>query len=58
MRDKCYHEIAGKLEYRRTGKIMAEGRRKAKGEKAEKGGNGTMKKNGMCRFLNIGSRPR
>lgn len=57
LRDKGYHEIAGNLEYRRPGKIMAEGRRKAKGEKAEKKENGTMKKDGMCRFLNIGSRP-
>lgn len=58
LRDKCYHEIAGQLEYRRPGKIMAEGRKKAKGEKAEKGENGTMTKNGMCRFLNIENWPR
>lgn len=33
---------------------MAEGRREVKGEKAEKGGSGTKKKNVMCRVLNTG----
>lgn len=36
---------------------MAEGRRKVKGEKAEKGGSGTKKKNVMYSVLNIGSLP-
>lgn len=36
---------------------MAEGRRKVKGEKAEKERSGSKKKKVMCRVLNIGSRP-